>query len=61
LRYLFSGTVPSAVQNVAVPLLFGWGSASGVSVLCQALAVPIVGSVLVAVLGVAWLGRRDVP
>jgi hypothetical protein len=61
LRWLYPWSLPSSVQNVAVPLVFGWGTRGTPASLALAVALALAGGAVVSSLGVRTLSRRDVP
>lgn len=61
LRYLYPWSLPSAVQNVAVPLAFGWGGHVDARHVALPLAIALAGGAIVWLAGIWSLSRRDVP
>jgi hypothetical protein len=61
LAWLYPWSLPSSVQNVAVPLVFGWGTRGDPASLALAIALSLVAGALASSVGVWSLSRRDVP
>ena len=61
LRNFYPWSLPSAVQNIAWPLVFGLRGRAGPLEVAALVAISSIACFAVMALGTWWLGRRDVP
>jgi hypothetical protein len=61
LIWFYPWALPGAVQNVAVPLVFGWGTRGTAASLGLVTAASLAGGAGIGLLGVWSLARRDAP
>lgn len=61
LQFLYPWSIPAAVQNMSMPLVFGLQGRAGPGHIAVVVVVSCVGSCAVMLLGMLWLCRRDVP
>jgi hypothetical protein len=60
LRLIYPWSLPPAIENLAAPMVFGWGTRGSPSDLFLIMSLALVGVALVTFLGVWRLSRRDV-
>ncbi|MBW2278852.1 MAG: hypothetical protein JRF63_15270, partial [Deltaproteobacteria bacterium] len=60
LRLVYPWSLPPAIENLAGPMVFGWGTRATPSDLFLIMSLALAGVVLVTSLGVWGLSRRDV-
>jgi hypothetical protein len=61
LRFLYPWSLPPMIENLAGPMVFGWGSRSSPSDLTKIVFLALVGAGLLTILGVWRLSAREVP
>jgi hypothetical protein len=61
LRNFYPWSLPAAVENVSLPLLFGMQGRAGPAHVAALVVASSLACLAVVTLGIAWLCRRDVP